>query len=306
MSVTAADRERRLPARTSGASLSRHVFTPAEINRRVDELLTADLSNVRNCVLELIFHFIVLTESTLFTYVSKQVAISENIETFTRRLRQYRADGLLATVSQDALKSVKRAGLPESKWAHLRAYQLGPVGEEYVKRKGWNGNVPIASVSENVLVHDLICAETMLHMSELWLFHPTSPGVVEVRGPREVLVWDAEKKAAVIAPDGLFIKRSKEGVFERAFLVEYQNVRALLQVQNKLKKYEAIARPEHRWVWDAWGLDAMPFVLVIHRQGSTLKHYQEEIAGRGEMAARFASISLEDVWAGNLSIKPIR
>ena len=306
MSVTAADRERRLPARTSGASLSPHVFTPAEINRRVDELLTADLSNVRNCVLELVFHFVALTETTLFAYVRKQVAISENIDTFTRRLRQYRADGLLTSVSQDALKSVKRAGLQEARCAHLRAYHLGPVGEEYVKRKGWNGNVPIASVTESVLVHDLICAETMLHMSELWLYHPSSPGVVEVRGPREVLVWDAEKKAAVIAPDGLLIKRSKEGVFERAFLVEYQNVRALLQVQNKLKKYDTIANPENRWVWDAWGLEAMPYVLVVPRQGSTLKHYQEEITGRGEMAARFASIALEDVWAGNLSIKLIK
>ena len=306
MSVSAAPLDKRLPARTSGTPLSTRIFTPAEINRIVDGLLTTDLSNVRNCVLELVFHFVALTETTLFAYVRKQVEISDNLATFTRRLRQYRADGLLASVPQDAIKSVKRAGLPEVQCAHLHAYHLGPVGEEYVKRKGWNGNIPISSVTESSLVHDLICAETMLHMSELWLTHPTSPGVVEVRGPSEVMVWDTEKKTAVIAPDGLLIKRSKEGVFERAFLVEYQNVRALLQVQNKLKKYDVIARLENRWVWDAWGMEAMPYILVVHRQGSTLKHYQEEITGRGEMAARFASIALEDVWAGNLSIKLIK
>jgi hypothetical protein len=77
-------------------------------------------------------------------------------------------------------------------------------------------------------------------------------------------------------------------------------------VQNKIKKYDEIARLEYRWMWDFWGLDEMPWVLIIYRQGSTLQHYQEEIAQRDKMAARFAAIALEDVWAGKLSIKPIR
>jgi hypothetical protein len=157
-----------------------------------------------------------------------------------------------------------------------------------------------------VLAHDLICAETMLRMSELWLEHPSSPGLVEVYGPREVFVWDADQKKAVVAPDGLFVKRSLNGEFERAFLVEYQNVRALLQVQNKLKRYEELARPEYRWVWDAWELDEMPWVLVIYRQGATLRHYQEELEGRGETLAKYACASLEDIWAGRLSIRSIK
>jgi hypothetical protein len=257
--------------------------------------------------LELIYHFVTLTETTLLECVSKQLAISENTETFMRRLRKYRAAGLLTSVSQDTLKSVTRAGLPEPQGSRLHAYCLGPVGQEYVKLKGWNSKAPLPSVNEDVLAHDLICAETMLRMSAMWLIHPTNAGMVEVRGPREVRVWDADKRVDVVAPDGLLIKRSMAGAFERAFLVEYQNVRALLQVQNKIKKYEEIAQPDNRWIWgDGWGLEEMPWVLVIHRQGATLEHYQEQIAQHDGMTARFAAISLEDVWAGNLSIKPIK
>ena len=159
--------------------------------------------------------------------------------------------------------------------------------------------------TEDHLAHDLICAEAMVKMRSIWKTHETSPGLVEVRGPHEVSVWDTEKKVHVVAPDGLLIKRKPTGEFERAFLVEYQNVRSLLQVQAKLKKYEEIASPEYRWVWDHWGMDEMPWVLIIHRQESTLQHYREEIARRGETAARYAAISLDDIWAGRMYIRPI-
>jgi hypothetical protein len=145
----------------------------------------------------------------------------------------------------------------------------------------------------------------MIKMRTLWKVHATSPGLVEVRGPREVSVWDPEKKVFIVAPDGLLIKRNLQGTFERGFLVEYQNVRALLQVQNKLKKYEEISRLENRWMWNFWGMDEMPWVLIVHRQGATLVHYQEEIARRVDITAQFAAIALDDIWAGNLFIKPL-
>jgi hypothetical protein len=307
MAVTSVAPDFRLPPRIGGTPLKPHAFTTAEINRKVEQYLTVNLSNIRNCILELLYHFVILLETTLFHLVGQQIAISENIGAFTRRLRQYRADGLLVSASHDVLKSAVRAGLPISDNSRLRAYCLGPIGEEYVKRKGWNGNVPISSTNEDVLAHDLLCAEAMLRMSSMWLTHPTSPGVVEVRGPRQLIAWDIEQRKTIVAPDGLLIKRNLKGDFERAFVVEYQNVRALLQVQNKLKKYEEIASTEYRWVLgDIWGLDEMPWVLIIYRQGATLQHIQEEIARRGEMVARFAAIALEDVWAGRLFIRPIR
>jgi hypothetical protein len=297
----------RLPARIGGTPLKPHSFTTAEINRKAEQYLTVNLSNIRNCILELLYHFVILPETTLFRLVGQKIAISENIGTFTRRLRQYRADGLLASASHDVLKSALRAGLPISDNSRLRAYCLGPIGEEYVKRKGWNGNVPISSLNEDVLTHDLLCAEAMLRMSSIWLTHPTKPGVVEVRGPREVIAWDIEQRKTIIAPDGLLIKRDMAGDFVRAFVVEYQNVRALLQVQNKFKKYEEIARPEYRWIWnDIWGLDEMPWVLIVYRQGATLQHFKEEADRRGEMAARYATIALEEVWADKLYLKSLR
>ena len=306
MAITPKDLGVRLPPRMGGTPLKSHSFTTAEIHRKVEQYLTANLSNIRNCILELLYQFVILPETTLFRLVSQQIAISENLGTFTRRLRQYRADGLLASASSDVIKSAIRAGLPNTDNPRLRAYYLGPIGEEYVKRKGWNGGVPISTAHEDILAHDLICAEAMLRMSSAWLIHPTSPGVVEVRGPREVIAWDIEQKKTIIAPDGLLIKRDPEGNFKRAFVVEYQNVRSLLQVQNKIKKYEEISRPEFQWVWsDIWGQDNMPWVLVIYRQESTLQHFREEVERHGEVTVRYAAIALEDVWADRLYIRPL-
>jgi hypothetical protein len=165
----------------------------------------------------------------------------------------------------------------------------------------------LCSVADEYMVYDLICAEILLKMRQLWLELPDDKcGLVEVCGQRSLAVWDAEKKAYRVAPDDLLIKHNRSGASERAFLVEYQNVRVLLQVQNKGRKYEELAGPEYRWVWnDYWGLEEMPWVLVIYQQGATLKHYQEQLETRGETLAMYACAALEDIWAGKLSIKPI-
>ncbi len=283
-------------------------LTTTETHRKVDDFLASDRSNLRNLVLELLYQFVALTEETLFAAVGSQIALSQKPASFNRSLCRYRTEGLIASVSQDVLKKCLRAGLPKPD-VGLRAYSLGPVGKEYAERKGWNSEVPITLPNDTFLAHDLLCAEAMLRMSNLWLSHPTSPGQVEVRGPREVLAWNPADKRQTVAPDGMLIKRSKDGsAIERIFLVEYQNTRALLQVQTKIKKYIEIAsEPEYRWVLsDVWGVSSMPVVLVIYRQGATLTDYQEEIARREEMPVIFATTSLEDIWAGHLSIKPIK
>lgn len=298
----------RLPALSRGRMPITVILTPTAISHKVDDLLTKERSNEKAYVLELLYQFVALTESSLFQAIRSQIAISEKLQTFSRRLRQYRAEGLIASVSQDVLKKCLRAGLPKSE-SRLRAYCLGPVGKEYAERKGWNGEASISPVNETNLTHDLLCAEAMLRMSNLWLSHPTSPGQVEVRGPREVLAWNPAEKRQTVAPDGMLIKRSMDGsVIERVFLVEYQNTRALLQVQTKLKKYlELATNPEFRWVLsDVWGVSAMPIVLVIYRQGATLSDYQEEIARREDMPVTFAATALEDIWAGRLSVKTVK
>jgi len=178
------------------------------------------------------------------------------------------------------------------------------VGEEYARRKGWGDGAPITSPAEEYLAHDLICAEAILRMQTLWLEHPSSPGRADVLGPRQVSIWDAEKKAFLVAPDGLLVKRKMDGQFARAFVVEFHNTKARIQVQQKLKKYEEVMR-EYPWIWeDYWDIPEMPWILVLHRQGATVGRYQEEIAGR-DLNARYAAVSLDDVWAGKLSITAI-
>ena len=298
--------DKREPAHFAGRPPKKREFKPSEIIAMTDNILRSDRSNRRSFVLQVLHEFVALSESTLYTLVHERVAISDNVNTFLRQLRLYRSTGLILDVPFGVTKSAIRAGLSKPNTSSLRAYCLGPVGEEYVRRKGWYNNAPTQTTTQEHLAHDLICAEAMLKMRTLWRSHSTNPGLAEVRGPREVSVWNAEKKAYFVAPDGLLIKRNLNGVFERAFLVEYQNVRALLQVQNKLARYEELSKPEYRWVWDFWGLDEMPWVLVIYRQEATLRHYQVQLEQHAELRAKYACSSLADVWAGKLSIKPIR
>jgi hypothetical protein len=229
------------------------------------------------------------------------------MESFSRTLRRYQAKGLIKSVPYEVTKKAQRANFPMNDKGRILAYTLGPVGEAYAKRKGWHGENPFPSVPENeYLTHDLICSEVMLKMQQLWGELPEEKrGLIEASGPRSVLIWDTEGKRALVKPDGLLIKRKPNHEFERAFLVEYQNVRALIQVQNKIKKYEQIAKHEYCWVWDLWGLDEMPWVLVIYRQEATLRHYQEQLELYSELRAKYACTSLADIWAGRLSIKPI-
>ena len=280
-------------------------FMPSDINRLADLILSTDRSNLRIVTLELLFNFVALTEETLFRLVFERVQISERNDTFARQLRRYAKDGLVAPLSHDTLKKAVRAGMPEPENSRLCAYRLGPVGEEYARRKGWGDSAPISSPAEEYLAHDLICAEAMLRMQALWPY-ASNPGMADVLGPRQVGVWDTEKKAYLISPDGLLIKRSTDGGFVRAFVVEFHNNKARLQVQQKLKKYEEIFSSSP-WIWeDYWDIPEMPWILVLHRQKATVERYKEEMDARADLNARFASTSLEDIWAGNLSIAPIR
>jgi len=294
----------KLPARRTG-SWKQVKYMPSDINRLADLILSTDRSNLRAITLEILFNFVVLTEETLYRLVSERVQISEHGDTFARQMRRYFKDGLVAPLSYDVLKKAVRAGMPEPESGRLRAYRLGPVGEEYARRKGWGDGAPISSPAEEYLAHDLICAEAMLRMQALWP-HASNPGEADVLGPRQVGVWDTEKKAYLISPDGLLIKRSTEGNFVRAFVVEFHNNKARLQVQQKLKKYEEIFSSSP-WIWeDYWDIPEMPWILVLHRQKATVERYKEEMDARADLNARFASTSLEDIWAGNLSITPIR
>jgi hypothetical protein len=238
----------RLPASLPGRHPRSIAFTSSEIKLAADRILSTDCSNARSMVLEILYQFGTLSDRSLFHLVSEQVEVSSNPASFSRLLHRYRNDGLVSPVHPMTLQKVRSAGL-RTKEGHGSAYSLGPVGEEYAKRKGWNGENPRLSVTEEYKAHDLICAETMLKMRQLWLELPEDKrGLVDVRGQRALAVWDTEKKTYLIAPDGLLIKHNLSGAFERAFLVEYQNVRALLQVQNKIRKYEQLAKPEYRWV----------------------------------------------------------
>lgn len=298
--------DQREPAHFAGRPPKKIEFEPSKIIEMTATILRSDRSNRRSFVIQVLYEFVTLTELTLYKLVHERIAISDNVNTFLRQLRLYRSHGLISDVPFGVTKSAIRAGLSKPNTSALRAYSLGPVGEEYMRRKGLYNDTPKQTTTEDHLVHDLICAEAMLKMRELWRSHPASPGLVEVCGPREVSVWNADKKVYIVAPDGLLIKRNLNGDFERAFLVEYQNVRALLQVKNKLAKYEELCKPDYRWVWSLWGLDEMPWVLVIYRQEATLRHYQEQLEQQGELRVKYACTSLADIWAGRLSIKPIR
>ena len=129
---------------------------------------------------------------------------------------------------------------------------------------------------------------------------------MKVCGPNNISVWDQENHKAILAPDGLLIKHDMNGVFQRAFLIEYHNNNARMHVKNKLEKYERLALKEYDWIWQSWGLTEMPWITVLYRQEATLQHYQEELSNRSDVVASYAAVSLANLWAGKLSIRPIQ
>ncbi|MBN2147997.1 MAG: replication-relaxation family protein [Anaerolineales bacterium] len=295
----------RMPASEAGRVPKVHHFTNAEIDRMVNGLIANDRSYERRLVLELLYRYVTLTEDTLFRLVHEQVAISDNIRCFNAQLSRYRADGLIANLPKEAVRRAIRAGLPEPESGGLRAYYLGPVGEAYVARKGWNGSSPPPTVTEEHLMHDLICAETMLKMQSLWAIGPDDRrGLIEVRGPRQVAVWDAEKKAYLASPDGLLIKRDMDGkAVIRTYVVEYHNSNSVLNVKQKVKRYEELAKGEYAWVWrDYWESNEMPVVLVLYRHEANKQHYVDALSACYEHRAIYGLSWLDDVWSDRLSI----
>jgi hypothetical protein len=271
-------------------------FTKNEIDRIADRLLSTDASNERRIVVDLLYQYVALTEETLFHLVRERVAISESLRSFSVLMGRYRKDGLLVNLLDTTLQMARRAGLPGSGEGHRqRAYRLGPVGEELARRYGWSEDKPLIGVTEQRVGHDLICAEAMLKMQQLYLAEGAQ---LEVWGPRQALVWDPEKKAAVIAPDGLLIKHSPDGSVERAFAVELQNTKSRREAGRKITRYEKLAGKELGWVWsDVWELPQAPVVLVIHRHDGTLTHFEEGLyALSQQQQAKYTSLDLGELW----------
>lgn len=293
-------------------------LTPRQIEESAQFFIQTDRSNLRTTVLELLYEFVALTESTLFRLVFERVAISNNLASFHHRMNTYVREGLIEPVSLSVLKQALRAGLPQTEVGSLRAYRLGLVGIEIAKIKFVTEvNAPLMVIeAEDYQAHDLLCAEAMLKMQMLWADLANSEqeevrkkaGLVEVHGPRALTIWDSENQKAVLAPDGLLIKHSLNGELQRAFLVEYHNSNAKMHVKNKVAKYENLATPEYCWLWQTWGLTEMPVIVALYRQPVTLEHYTDELAriALKEVRASYAATRLSDVWAGKLSISAVK
>jgi hypothetical protein len=293
------------------------LWNSARVKQAAELFIKFNNSNLRTIILACLYEFGALTEQTLLKMVVQVVPVSTNPASFRRRLYGYERDGLIEPLSRDVLRKARRAGLPEPDQGILRAYRLGPVGLEIAAFKfATELNIPLSinTLTEDYLTHDLLCAEALLKMQSLWLALADSEtpeirksaGRVKVCGPNNISVWDQENHKAILAPDGLLIKHDMNGVFQRAFLIEYHNNNARMHVKNKLEKYERLARKEDDWIWQSWGLTEMPWITVLYRQKATLQHYQEELTNRGKIVAPYAAVSLADVWAGKLSIRPIK
>src|SRR5512145_2128463 len=157
-------KQRLSPIQRHGRNPKARHFTNEEVNTIASRILSVDGSYERLVVLDLLFRYVSLTEETLFRLTYEQVAISANRHAFTSQLSRYRKDGLIVDVSPDVMRQVTEAGLPVPKSGSLRAYRLGPVGEEYARRKGWPGDAPLPAVNEKRIAHDILCAEAMLQM----------------------------------------------------------------------------------------------------------------------------------------------
>lgn len=107
---------------------------------------------------ELLYHFVALTEERLLQLVSATVAVSENPASFGRALDRYRREWLLAALSPEAVRGVEKAGVARTQARRL--LQLGLAGEEYARRMGWSGDAPIVATAEIVMPSSSALART--------------------------------------------------------------------------------------------------------------------------------------------------
>jgi hypothetical protein len=310
-------RGKRMPVALNGrmpAVLSRRVpspqhFTPAEIKQKVQDLLDTNLSNERNTVVGLLNRFLVLTETTLFRLVHEQVAISDNPRSFGVQLGRYRKQGLIANVGMGIIKKVEKAGL-QAHTGNLRAYRLGVVGEAYVREAGFCPKYAPPADDQIHMAHDLLCAEAMVRLQELYPSRSANPGNIKIRGAREVLVWDEKRDVPLYAPDGLLIKTTLgTNEFERAFVVEFQNEYNDFLLGKVEEKVARISRTLNNdggsLVWrERWKLPQKPFILMIYRDQQTLEVFKAVLQSYNPRN-RYAATALSEIWNGDFRVQPL-
>lgn len=307
-----------VPARRLGHAPSAQSLTATEIERQLTLMLSSERSNLRHTVGELLFRYLALTEERLRALAAERVVSKETNAPLAwgKRLNTYRQQfHFIAEAPPETLVQIERAGLviapPQITGARRRVWRLGQVGEMWARQRLAHRPTPDDGESIVDLAHHALCAEAMLRMRDLWRVHPTSAGLVEVRGPGEAAIWqerEENKGAFLVVPDGLMIKYSLEGAYQRAYLVEFHNAPAGDRVDRKVKKYEHIGRADQHWLWqDHWQLPEMPNVLVIYRHEVTLRRYTEVVTALGDaQRCDYLAIALQDIWAGNLAaVRPI-
>lgn len=266
--------------RVHGRPIQAKLYTSEEARLQAQRLFnSAYQAPLRTHIVRLIADYGALTGDQLYRLCARLFRVTEHFAHFERTLAslcQAAVLMILPDISQALLKDGVR---PHAPWrvtrtragritrrtdGRLRAYTFSQVGEHLApllqerEATGLHRSTPY--------LHDLLCAEAMLRLSE-------SDSELEPIPAGMAALWDEAAQHFTYKPDGLLIQRV-EGEVVGGYVIEFCNETwtAPERAEKKLTDYVTLAR---RQQWRAWGLTGMPTLLIIYRALSTVQVFRQ-------------------------------
>lgn len=266
--------------RVHGRPIQAKLYTPEEARLQAQRLFnSAYQAPLRTHIVRLIADYGALTGDQLHRLCAQQFRVTEHFTHFERTLASLCQAAVLMILPDMSQALAENGVKPRTPWhasrnrkgritrqtdGRLRAYTLSQVGEQLA---------PLLQEREaasrhrsTAYLHDLLCAEAMLRLSE-------SDSELEPIPAGIAALWDADAQHFTYKPDGLLIQRV-EGEVVGGYVIEFCNETwtAPERAEKKLTDYVTLAR---RQQWRAWGLTGMPTLLIIYRALSTVQVFRQ-------------------------------
>lgn len=281
----------------SGRQPKARTWTDAEAQHDADVFLAGGVTAYEVELLRLLRDFFALTEERLFALMQRTAKAAGGYHSLCVVLNRKRAAGLVALASENVVSSdLQAAGLQpirEGNRRFARVWTLGPVGRVLVPMLWDVPFTPVGGIAHTA--HHALAAEAMFRFQDA--AQALRGKTYDVQGPRDVAIWDSEKKITACAPDGLLVERKPDGAPGIVWAVEYHNEPKAGRAKDKIESYDRLVRHEDAWQ-AAWGVETFPKVLVVWRHEPVLRDYARQLralAGqRGDRAVAFSSLALSD------------
>ncbi len=279
-------------------------LTDAEAEHAAERVVSQRPPLFLTDLLALLRDYLALSEERLHWLMSApRTRYGGAYTTFTTRLGRFAQAGLVALAPPAVEVELERSGYaplwPGNRRA-CRVWTLGKVGRA-VARRLW-GLTFVPEGYEAHVAHHTLAAEVQFRIAEA--AREFRKKDYRPEGPRKCVVMDADKKFAVLAPDGMLIERLPDGGVGTAWAVEYHNEERPGRAKEKVEAYLRLMSKPDLWQY-AWGLEQFPKVLVAYRYDEVRRDWARQVKElAGQRHNLFAVVSLADIMESG--DKPLR